>query len=196
MNPPLSRRDVLRRLGFVAGMWWAARAEARDIPGDSVYQLRAQLTDQDGRSFELSSLRGQAVLVSMFYSSCKQVCPMIFETIRLTLLALPVADRERVRVMMISFDPARDSVAVLKATAEAHRCDARWALLRAEDAEVRRIAAVLGVQYRRLASGEFNHSSAIELLDTEGRIAARTGTLGAADPGFVKAVRKALSRQA
>lgn len=196
MNRLLSRRDVLRRLGFLTCLPWAARVDARDIPGDSVYQLRAPLTDQDGRSFDLSSMRGQAVLASMFYSSCEQVCPMIFETIRLTLLALPAADRERVRVMMISFDPARDTVAVLKATAEAHKCDARWTLLRADDAEVRRIAAVLGVQYRRLASGEFNHSSAIAVLDSEGRIAGRTGTLGAVDPGLVKAVHKALLRHA
>jgi protein SCO1/2 len=49
------------------------------------------------------------------------------------------------------------------------------------------------VQYRRLASGEFNHSSTIELLDADGRIAARTGTLAAVDPALLKTLRQTLA---
>jgi protein SCO1/2 len=119
------------------------------------------------------------------------VCPMIFETIAMTVKALAPPQRERVKVLMISFDPARDTVAVLRRTAEAHQCDARWTLARTGETEARKVAALLGVQYRRLASGEFNHSSTIELLDAEGRIAARTGTLGAVDPAVLKALRAA-----
>ena len=94
---------------------------------------------------------------------------------------------------MVSFDPARDSVAVLKQKADAHRADPRWTVARTDDASARKFAALLGVQYRRLASGEFNHSSTIELLDGEGRIAARTGTLGAVDPALLKTLRTAIA---
>jgi protein SCO1/2 len=93
---------------------------------------------------------------------------------------------------MVSFDPARDSVAVLKQKAEAHQCDTRWTLARTDETSARKLAALLGVQYRRLASGEFNHSSTIELLDADGRIAARTGTLAAVDPQLLKTLRAAL----
>jgi len=190
----LSRRDALLLLAAAAaGLPVAARAAApAELPGDSIYQYRPPLTDQDGHAFDIASLRGGPVLVSMFYSSCEMVCPMIFETLHLTLKALPVADRERLRVLMVSFDPARDSVAVLKTKAEAHHCDARWTLARTDDASARKLAALLGVQYRRLASGEFNHSSTIELLDADGRIAARTGTLAAVDPALLKRLRAAL----
>jgi protein SCO1/2 len=49
------------------------------------------------------------------------------------------------------------------------------------------------VRYRKLADGDFNHTSALILLDADGRIIARTEKMGAVpDPEFLKAVKKAL----
>jgi protein SCO1/2 len=192
ITPTCSRRATL--LMLAAGVWLPGAAFAGgELPGNSIYQFKPPLTDQNGSAFDIAALRGGPVLVSMFYSSCEMVCPMVFETIHLTLQALPAGERERVRVLMVSFDPARDSVAVLKQTSEAHHCDARWTLARTDEASARKLAALLGVQYRRLASGEFNHSSTIELLDADGRIAARTGMLAAVDPALLKTLRAALT---
>jgi protein SCO1/2 len=198
---PLSRRTALALLALAAGAGPALAAAARPAaadapPGDSIYQLHPALTDQDGRPCDLAAMRGAPVLVSMFYTGCEMVCPVIFETIAQTLKALPPAERPRARILMISFDPERDTVAVLKATAQRHGCDERWRLVRASDADVRRIAAVLGVQYRKLPSGEFNHSSQILLLDAQGRIAKRTGLLGSVDADFVAAIHGALAAPA
>ena len=55
---------------------------------------------------------------------------------------------------------------------------------------MRKLAAMLGIQYRELPSGEFNHSSVIVLLDAEGRVVGKTSLLGEADPAFVKLVSK------
>ena len=183
----LDRRALL--LGTLAAL--ALPAAAAALPGDSIYQLDASLVDQRGQRFTLASRRGEPTLVSMFYSSCQMVCPMIIETIQATLRALPPEEAAGVRVLLVSFDPARDTVPVLAQTAQARGCDARWTLARAEEPTARAIAAVLGIQYRRLASGEFNHSSVIELLDRDGRIAAKTAQLGAVDATFVKAIRHA-----
>ena len=97
--------------------------------------------------------------------------------------------------LLVSLDPARDDPAALRRVAEKRRLDpARWTLARTGAAGVRRTAAVLGIRYRALADGEFNHSSALVLLDGEGRVLARTEQLGAkADPVFVAAVRSALA---
>jgi protein SCO1/2 len=180
-------------------LWLAALPSitlaAPPLPGDSVYRLDAALTDHEGRATTLAALRGGPVLASMFYSSCEMVCPMIFETIRQTLKALPAAERDGVKVLLVSFDPARDTPAVLKKTAQDHGCDAHWTLATGDAATVRRVAAALGIQYRRLDSGEYNHSTVIELLDTDGRIVARTGKLGAVDPDFVKAIRQSTAKQ-
>jgi protein SCO1/2 len=184
-----TRRAALAALGVFA-LPLASRAAAPGLPGDSIYQVHASLVDQDGRAFELDSARGTPLLVSLFYTSCQMVCPMIFETIHATLKALPAEDRKAMRVLMISFDPARDSVEVLKKTATQRSCDAQWTLARGNEATVRKIAAVLGVQYRRLADGEFNHSTLVTLLDREGRIAAKTGKLGSVDAAMVKAVHR------
>lgn len=192
IHPTFNRREALLSLGALACLPLAAGAATpKSIPGNSVYQLHAALTDQDGRPFDLESLRGTPVLVSMFYSSCQMVCPMVFETIHSTLKALPADERSEVKVVMVSFDPARDSVAVLKKTAAVRNCDAQWTLARGDESTSRKIAAALNIQYRRLSDGEFNHSTIISLLDREGRIAARTGKLGTVDAALVKAMHEA-----
>jgi protein SCO1/2 len=190
MSTHLSRRDALLLLGL-AGAAASIRASAVPgaLPGDSIYNLRPKLTDQDGHPFDLASMRGVPVLASMFYSSCEMVCPVLFETVAHTVKSLKPALRDRLHVVMVTLDPTRDTVSVLKDTARKHGCDPHWSLVRGTDADVRRIAALLGVQYRRLPSGEFNHSTSIQLLDADGRIVKRTGTLGADDPTFVAAVR-------
>jgi protein SCO1/2 len=189
MNTPLLRRReaLLSLAALAAAPGWLHAAEA---PGDSVYRLDAKLEDQDGRAFTLAALQGTPVLASMFYTSCDMVCPMIFESIHANLRALPARERDAVRILMVSFDPARDTQAVLKKTAEQHNCDSRWRLARCDEATARRVAAVLGIQYRRLTNGEYNHSSTIDVLDAQGRIVARSGKLGAADPAVAAALHK------
>lgn len=189
--------NFLRRAFLVlllAGVTASANASG-PAPSASLYQSEVALTDQNGRVFHLADLRGQPVLVSMFYSSCQMVCPMIFETIRATLAKGGKPAQDGVRVLMVTVDPERDSVAALKKTAAAHNADDHWQLARANASGTREVAALLGVQYRRLADGDFNHSSTILLLDTEGRITARTNTLGAVDPKLVDAVRKQVAAQ-
>ena len=176
----LAAGALLPRLALAAG----------NLPGDSVYRLDAKLVDQDGKAFDLATLQGAPVLVSMFYTSCDMVCPMIFETVHATLRALPPAERAATKVLLVSFDPEHDTVPVLKKTYAQRQCNAQWTLARTDDATARKVAAVLGIQYRKLSNGEFNHSSTIELLDRQGRIVAKTGKLGAADPALVAAVRK------
>lgn len=172
----------------------AGATAAGTLPGDSVYHLDLPLTDQDGDALRFAGDRGRPRLVSLFYSSCQFVCPMIVDTLKKTERALPDADRARLDVLLVSIDPERDTPAALKRIAERHRVDeARWRLARAEKPDVRRLAAVLGVQYKPLADGEFSHSSVLVLLDAQGRIVARSTKLGDTDPEFVAAIRRTLA---
>ena len=172
----------------------AAAVAAVRLPADSVYQLALLLTDQQGRALPLAAGRGHPVLVSMFYTSCQFVCPMLVEALRATESKLSAAERAHLTVLMVSIDPEHDSVAVLERTTRQRELDtARWSLARTDAKSVRKLAAVLGIQYRALANGEFNHSTALILLDSEGRIAARTAHLGDADPAFVRRVKASLA---
>lgn len=164
------------------------------LPADSVLQLSGVLSDQSGRKFRLETRRGAVQLVGMFYSNCQFVCPMLIETGQSIDRALAEHDRGRLRVLLVSLDPARDTPAALARVAGEHRIDLqRWTLARTDDQTVRRLAAVLDIRYRRLESGEFNHTSALILLDADGRVLARTEKLGSQpEPQFVAAVRSAL----
>ena len=170
-----------------------ARA-ASPLPADSIYQLPLSLIDQGGQTFQLLDRQGQPMLVSMFYTSCQFVCPMLIDAIRATQQQLSEGERARLSVLMVSFDPAKDSVTVLKQTADERHLDpARWTLARTDPKSVRKLAAVLGIQYRQLANGEFNHSAALLLVDADGRIRGKTAQLGNADPAFVKQIRATLA---
>lgn len=182
-----------RLLVWLCLVLFSAAHAATPLPRDSIYQLDVKLTDQAGKTWPLASRRGHVQLVSMFYSSCTMVCPMIVDTLKLTQRAVDEPDRDRVDLLLISFDPARDSVAVLNQYAERRKLEApRWTLARAEPAPTRQLAALLGVQYRPLPDGDFNHSSELLLLDEEGRIVARTAIIGRLDPEFVQAVKQTL----
>jgi len=168
--------------------------QAPVFPGDSVYQVVATLTDQDGRAFRLGDRRGKPVLVSMFYTSCKFVCPMLIDTMALTQQSLSTEERARLDLLLISFDPARDDTQKLKSVAGARDLSpAQWTLARTDAASARKIAATLGIQYRLLSDGEYNHTTVLVLLDAEGRMVGQTKKIGTADAEFIKLVKKVLS---
>jgi len=168
----------------------APATAAAALPSDSIYHLPIVLTGQDGRAARLDERRGAPLLLGMFYTSCKFVCPMLIETIRDVEAKLSAEEREHLNVVLVSIDPEHDSVEVLKRTVDERRIDgARWTLARTDAASVRKLAAVLGIQYRALPDGEFNHTTAVILVDGDGRIAARTTRLGNAEAAFVKRVR-------
>ena len=187
----------MKRLLLLLALIFACNAihAAQPLPGDSIYNLKLQLTDQDGHRQQLAERRGRPQLVTMFYASCQMVCPMIIDSLRLTRNALDPATRARIDLLAVSFDPAKDDVATLKNYAEKRKLDPRiWTLARAEPAQVRQLSGVLGLQYRQLPDGEFNHSSELILLDADGRIAARTTMIGKLDPEFVEAIRKVVAQ--
>jgi len=175
---------------LACGNAWASGA-ATTLPSDSIYQLDVALTDQAGHTAPLADRRGTPQLVTMFYTSCQMVCPLIIDTLKTTRKAVGSPAGTHLRVLAVSFDPARDSVAALQRYAEQRQLDpSAWTLARTDPADVRQLAALLGLQYRQLPDKEFNHSSQLILLDRDGRIVARTSIIGRLDPEFVAAVRK------
>jgi len=173
-----------------------AATKAAPLPRDSVYQLPVQLVDQDGKRFNWGSRRGKVQLVSMFYTSCKYICPLIVDSGKAVERQLAPAERERLGILLVSMDPKRDTPAALAAIVDKRKLDtARWTLASPAPADVREVAGVLGVRYRALADGEFNHTSALVLLDANGVVLARTEQMGSKpDPEFVAAVRRATTK--
>ena len=169
----------------------ALAAPASVDPSESVYQLKAPLTAQDGREIGLDVYRGKPVLVTMFYSSCQATCPLIIETLRAVEKKLPPAQLKDLRVLLVSIDPEHDTPEALAATARERRIDTgRWTLARADERTVRQVAAALGVQYRKLPDGQFSHATQVSVLDAQGKIVAQSDRLGSADEKLVAAIAR------
>lgn len=66
----------------------------------------------------------------------------------------------------------------------------RWTLARTDAIGVRKIAALLGIQYRKLPDGNFNHSSVVTLLTPDGEIAAQSSQMGQADPQLLEVLMR------
>lgn len=185
-------------LATVAGVLpMPAGATVAPLPRDSVYQSTAQLTDAQAYRFAWSEQRGRARLVSMFYTACRFVCPMIVDGAKSIQQSLTEEERARLAVTLISLDPKRDTPQVLARMQKERGLDrARWTLAVPDPQDVRAIAGLLGIRYRELADGEFNHTTALVLLDADGRVIARTEKVGGLpDPSFLAAVRRTLGPQ-
>lgn len=151
----------------------------RDLDAASVYDLPIQVTDASGSTRAIDSFRGHPLLVTMFYAGCANACPLLTTDLMRIDARLSDAARREVRVLMISFDQTRDTPAVLTRLMSERRMDAtRWTLASASDDDARQLAGVLGIRYRRLDNGDFFHSSAIVLLDAQGRPVARVEGIG------------------
>jgi protein SCO1/2 len=171
----------------------AYAAGPAELPGESIYRLDIPLVGQDGRRFQFADRRGRVQVISMFYSSCPYVCPLTIDTLRKTQKALPPAGQKKLDVLLVSFDPERDTPARLKQVFDERKLDSSsWTLASTDAASVRKLAAVLDIQYRILTSGDINHSTSLVLLDASGRIVMHTEKMGETDPEFVAAISRTL----
>lgn len=168
--------------------------EAASPRGDSIYALSASLVDQRGRPVGLDVSRGHPVLISMFYATCPDACPLLIADLQRIESELSPRIRADLRIVLVSLDPGRDTPDALLALARARHVDeSRWRLLRAPEDTVREIAALLGIKYRRLPDGNFNHSSVITLLSPDGVIVARDEAIGGPHEALLRSLRVARS---
>ena len=170
----------------------AAPAESAELPGDSLYHLSARFTDETGAERVLQDFAGEPVVLTMFFASCGYACPMLAHDMVKVQATLPPEVRAKVRFVMVSFDPDRDTVEKLAAFKQQVGGDAQWTLMRGEPGDVRTLAMLLGVQFRQEPSGDFSHSNLITVLDAGGAVAHRRTGL----QGGLPAVSEALVRLA
>lgn len=143
---------------------------------------------------DTKSLRGKVLLVYFGYSHCPDVCPAALAVGGQALNALSQAERERVRLLMISVDPERDSLAHLKEyTAFFHPA---MTGLTGTPAEVAAVARAYGAAWRKQpvqADGSYvvDHTTATYVVAPDGRLVAVLD-LGTPAERIVAAVRKYL----
>ena len=178
-------RGAILLLSFaISFLPWPARVSAHDhdhmmkaaepLSGTSIYNLTSGWTNQDGKRVTLETLRGEPVVVAMGYTSCKDICPMIVADMVAIEDRAKEASLKGIHFAFFSLDSVIDTPERLTAYAKDHGLDpAHWTLYQGDDKAVRELAAALGVRYRRDASGGFDHSAIITILDADGRIVAQ-----------------------
>ncbi|MDH3401607.1 MAG: SCO family protein [Chromatiales bacterium] len=187
--------NILKLIALCAAiMALPLSAEPNEYAPDSLYRLEVDLHGHQGVRGSLDMNAGSYTLVTMFYGSCPHVCPMIISTMQEAEKALTVEQRARLRVLMVSLDSKRDTPESLATVAEERHVDSsRWTLASASAMDVRKVAAVLGIRFRELPDGAFNHTSEMILLDPAGIEVTRSDKLGKPASEFVEALREATS---
>jgi protein SCO1/2 len=130
------------------------------------------LTDQAGRPFALSGLRGKAVLVSFVFTTCNGSCPATTAGLFRAQQALKDAGLwgTRVEFVSVSLDPARDSPEALDSYAHRYGADlSAWHFLTGPPVAVARVISAWGMWVKPGPSGALDHPSRIFLVDPNGR---------------------------
>jgi protein SCO1/2 len=157
-------------------------SKIQNFSAASLYQLEATFTDDTGKAFSLGSLRGRPVAIDMFFASCGYACPLTVADMLAIQGRLPAEARDEAVFVLVSFDIAHDTPAVLARYRAERGLNGKWILLHGDDAAVRELAALLGVKFKQEADGAFSHSNLVTILNREGEIVhQRIGLKGGLD---------------
>jgi protein SCO1 len=144
-------------------------------PGDAMPDVA--LVDQDGRPLRLSDLRGRAVAVTFIFTRCPMpdFCPLLmtkFAAAQASLIKEPGLSA-RTRLLTISFDPAHDTPAVLRAFGKPFQRTTpsftHWSLATGRDEAIRTLGGALGLDYVE-ESRSFTHNLRTAVLGPDGRL--------------------------
>ena len=134
------------------------------------------LTDQNGMPFELSSLRGDAVLIFFGYTSCPDACPTTMSKLATVYRELG-ADASTVKTVYISVDSQRDTPAVMKEYLTNFKSVNAIGLTGSRE-EIDKVTALFGARYEITPLSDMpeshetytvGHTTSVYALDADGR---------------------------
>jgi len=133
--------------------------------------LDFRLTDDNGKAVTGADFKGKVAVMYFGYTHCPDVCPLTLTQLHVVLDRLG-APAERVRILFVSVDPARDTPAVMHAYVNAF--DKRAVGLVGADRDVEALAKRYRSAFTREpdrgdGNYEVSHSSAIYIFDGEGK---------------------------
>ncbi|MCB4769802.1 SCO family protein [Ancylobacter sp. Lp-2] len=163
----LIRALLFGLVGLVVGLFAVVPlGEASDAPS------RFSLTAPDGRRLDESALRGRPYVLFFGFTSCPEVCPTALYELSQVLAELG-PEAERLKVLFVTVDPARDTPEQLATYLSAF--DPRIVGLHGSEAETAAAAAAFKATYRRIPQPDgtysMEHTAVLFLVDGEGRIA-------------------------
>ena len=138
--------------------------------GEALVGGAFELVDQDGNPRRDSDFRGDYMLVFFGYTFCPDVCPTSLYNVTLALDSLDDDVAERIQPIFITVDPARDTVATMKAYVE--NFHPRLVALTGSDDQIAAVAKAYRVYYAKAGEDDdylVDHTAFIYLMDADGR---------------------------
>jgi protein SCO1/2 len=142
-----------------------------DLTG-ATFGRQLTLTDHHGQARSLTDFRGKAIVVFFGYTSCPDICPTMLARLAEVMKALG-GDAQRVQVLFVTVDPARDSGERLKDFVPWF--DPTFLGLRGDEAQIRVVTEEFRVfAARKAVDGELgyviDHSAGAYVFDPAGRL--------------------------
>jgi protein SCO1/2 len=119
----------------------------------------------------LADYRGSPLVVSLIYTGCADICPVVSETLADAVeVAREALGEDSFRVVTVGFDARHDTPERMRAFARSHGLDlASWEFLSTDGDTVDRLAEDLGFIFFPSPKG-FDHMSQTTVIDAEGRV--------------------------
>lgn len=145
--------------------------QATDITGAD-FARTLELTGHDGKPRTLADFQGKVVVVFFGFVHCPDVCPTTLARFATVMKALG-PDAQRVQVLLITVDPARDTADVLAKYVTAF--NPTFLGLTGDAAAIERTAKEFRVIYQKQAGQTpdtytVDHSSGVYVFDPNGRV--------------------------
>jgi len=163
--------------------------QARDpkLPAGADFVLQTA----DG-PLDSKNLRGKVLLVYFGYSNCPDICPASLAAGGQALKALKAEERSKVRLLMISVDPERDTIKHLKKYTAFFHPDMMGAT--GTPQEIASLARAFGAGYMKQptkADGSYavDHTTSTYVIGPDGKLV-QVIDLGASSDTIVAAIRK------
>lgn len=165
------------------------KSEDKPISDLSIYNLPSKWTNQNGQNLEMKDLKGKVLVMVMIYTSCKAACPRLVADMRNIESRLSENIKPDVKFLLVSIDPEVDTPARLKEFAIANKMDGgQWDFLRSTEENTREFAAVLAVNYKKIAPLDFSHSDIISVFNAEGELTFQQEGLGVNSEATIKKI--------
>jgi protein SCO1/2 len=152
----------------------------------SLYELEEKWTTQSGTTITLADFKKEPILISMFYASCQSVCPRIVSDLQKLEKEIQAKSGKIPKIVLVSFDPEKDTKEVLQTYVGKMKLGDNWTLLNGTNDSVRMLSVVLGINYQKTETGDFNHSTVISLISSDGKIETRVEGIGADKTSILK----------
>jgi protein SCO1/2 len=145
------------------------RAEAELSPPAQAPPI--ELRNYQGKSVNLDSYRGKAVLVTFLYTNCPDICPLITSNLRVAQNLMGPKLASKVQIVAVSVDPKGDTPKAVASFLAHHEMTGRMQYLIGNAHELARVWQAWGVGSERDAQQPqfINHSGLIYGITASGK---------------------------